>query len=63
MIAAQFSDLSGVKRAEVIDAFRPQRQDGPKRDRKAERMKERQDADEHVVVGAPDGGQVSRSQA
>ena len=50
VLAAQLADLPGIERIEVVDTLDVDAQHGPQRDRVAERVEERQDAEQHVVA-------------
>ena len=54
VLAAEFSHLAGFQRRIMIHALRIEREHRPKRDRVAEGMEERQNAQQHVVLGQAD---------
>jgi hypothetical protein len=52
--AAELADFAGFQRIEMVNALRRQRQHGPQCGGITEGVEQRQDAQQHVVVGQPD---------
>ena len=53
MPAAELADFAGFQGTVVVDALGRERQHRPHRGRVAERVEDRQDAEQHVVIGQP----------